>query len=439
MADTPDIPPDQDAADEAARAVYADGAHDVARESAAAEEELAGAYKRATSDVQALIRKQGDGATRAQVANDVERVLDGALLQRVRTIAGTIRTANKRGVAQAKRTFDVVYGEERTRAQIHLRPKALEEAADRIAGRTTVDGVGLAKRIKRHDAETVQAIAREVDDVFRSTKGALDAADKIAKIEGAVPVKLAKYQQEMVDAVRHLDGLTWSSEKARVSAVKKAVGKHARYIASLGEMQPDGSVRASAYSLRGSSKRFASDLAKARGADIDRVVAKNLEERALWRARVIARHETNLAYDAAYIEQTRDKPGTVGYRWVLSGRHPRADECDCFAAANYDDLGPGVYKPDNLPTKHPLCICTLAVVLDQKHFDRPEGGPRIPDEFRDNVSPGPEAWYRKNPDKAVAILGQRKHALMKQGVTVIDQHGTPLRFADIFGAAKAAE
>jgi hypothetical protein len=439
MADAPDLPPDQYAADEAARAVYADGAAEVASESAAAESELAKTYTKASSDVRALIRQQGDGATRATVANDVERVLDGALLSRTRVIAATVRTANVKGVERAKRTFDVVYGDQRTRAQIHLRPKALEEASARIAGRTTVDGVGLAKRIKRHDKDTVQAIAREVDDIFRGTKGALDAADKIAKIEGAVPVKLAAYQQEMVDAVKHLDSLTWSSEKARKSAVKQAVGKHLKYIESLGELQPDGTRRASAYSLRGSSKRFAQQLQTARGADIDRVVEKQLEERALWRARVIARHESNLAYDAAYIEQTKDKPGTIGYRWQTSNRHPRPDECDCYAAANYDGLGPGVYKPENLPSKHPLCICTLSVVLDAKVHDRPEGSPKVPDEFRDNVSPGPESWYRQNPGPAVAILGERRYGLMQQGVTVIDQHGTPLRFADIFGAAKAAE
>lgn len=439
MADNPPLPPDQDAADEAARAVHAEGVAEATRNSELAEAELANVYGKASSDVQELIRARGDTLTRRKAANDVERVLEGAVLERARVIAVSIRSANKGGVAAARRTFDVVFGEERVRSQVRASSKALVEGSERIAGRTTVDGVGLVKRIKRHDVDTVQAIAREVDDVFRAGKGALDAADKIARLPGAVPVKLAKYQQELVDAVRGLDGLTASEAKAARSELGKLARKHMRYVETLGEMQADGSVQASAYSLRGPSKRFIQQIQKATGADIDRVIAKNMEERALYRARVIARHETNQAFDAAYVEQNKNKPGHVGFRWSTVGRHPRPDECDVYAAANYDDLGPGVYKADNLPTKHPMCLCAITSVVDLAHFDRPEDSPRIPQDFVDTESPDVHAWYAANRQRAVEVLGHKRVALMDEGHTVYDEHGAPLPIWQILGVRRAAE
>lgn len=437
MADTPD---NQDEADAAARRVHAEGAAESEAASDAAEVELERVYKRASSDVQGLVRARGNGLTRRKVANDVERVLDANRFERAKTIAVSIRTSNKVGVKTARKTFTAVYGDEQTRAQVRASTKALQEGAERIAGRTTVDGVGLVKRIKRRDAETVQAIAREVDQVFRAGGGVLDAADRIAKIDGAVPVSLTQYEAELVEHVRKLDAVVGVAEKkAAKSALKKAVGRHLQAVKRLGELQPDGSMRASAYSLRGAGKRFSTAIQRARGQDIDVVIQKHLQERALYRARVIARHESNQAFESAYIEQTRTKPGFIGYRWTVGTHARRPDFCDCLAAANSHDLGPGVYPANDIPTKHPLCKCALCAILDQKHFSRPEGSPRVPDEFKDNVSPGPAAWYRANPTAASAILGPTRVTLMNQGVNVIDRQGVPLPVGELLGLGRAAE
>lgn len=436
MADTPD----NHDADEAARRVYAEHADDVQSHVTEADAKLGESYTKASSDVRELVAARGEGATPQKVANDVERVLDATLVKRLVTMRVSIEESAKKGVQAARKTFRAVYGQETLDVHVRAGVKALEEGARRIAGRTSVDGVALAKRVKRRDAEVVAQIKTEVDDTFRATRSILDSADKIASIDGAVEAKLPKYLQEMADAARKVDAATSAGDKTKAeSALKRVVARHKKYIESLGEIGPDGEIRASAYSLRGSSKRFAKDIIKARGQDVDNLIAKNLEERALYRARLIARHESNEALRTAYIESTKNKPGVVGFRWLLGSRHPRPDECDVYAAANTHNLGPGGYPADALPSRHPLCLCQQVAIVDQAHFSRPENSHRVPPEFRDNVSPGPDAWFKRNPDDAAAILGPTRHKLMQQGVTVTDANGKPLLLRDILGFAQAAE
>lgn len=431
MADTPDdLPPDQDAADEAARRVYAEHADELADHVADAEKAIDDAYKKISSDVRELVRVRGQGASARTVANDTQTVLEASLVTRLKTIRATIRTATKIGPAAARKTFRVVYGDQVIRTQVRATVGALEEAAERIAGRTTVDGVGLSKRLIRRDAEVVQTIKREVGQIFTAKEGILDAAERIAQVDVAeAPKRLPKYLQEMADAARGGDK----------KALQKAVKRHARYINSLGEMQPDGTVRPSQYSLRGSSKRFASQIQKATGEDIDKLIAKNLEERAAYRARVIARHEANEALRSSYIESTRNKPGVVCYAFTLSNRHPRADICDVHAGANAHGLGPGRYPADEIPKRHPMCLCAISAVTDLDHFKRPEGSPRVPDDFKDSKSPDAHSWLKANPDIGQRVAGPTRWSALQRGESILDAEQQFIPVRSLVGIREAAE
>lgn len=64
------------------------------------------------------------------------------------------------------------------------------------------------------------------------------------------------------------------------------------------------------------------------------------------------------------------RPGVSATKWNLSGSHKVPDDCNRFAAANPDRLGPGLYKPDNVPDKpHPQCLCFLTYqTMDPDQF-----------------------------------------------------------------------
>lgn len=73
----------------------------------------------------------------------------------------------------------------------------------------------------------------------------------------------------------------------------------------------------------------------------------------------LARTELNNAFHYAQTRDSAAKPWISGQKWHLSGSHPRPDECNVFAARNIG-MGPGVFKPDDVPNKpHPNCLCYI--------------------------------------------------------------------------------
>lgn len=89
----------------------------------------------------------------------------------------------------------------------------------------------------------------------------------------------------------------------------------------------------------------------------------------------LARTEINNAFHFSQIRYTREMPWVEGYKWHLSGSHPkgqRNDACPDMASRNHDGIGRGVYKKANVPGKpHPHCLCYLTnVTMDNKTFDK---------------------------------------------------------------------
>jgi hypothetical protein len=75
----------------------------------------------------------------------------------------------------------------------------------------------------------------------------------------------------------------------------------------------------------------------------------------------LARTEINNAFHRAQIDQRLDSPFTTGFKWHLSGSHPRPDACNDYAdSVHFKDGDPGVFKPSEVPGKpHPNCLCFL--------------------------------------------------------------------------------
>lgn len=83
----------------------------------------------------------------------------------------------------------------------------------------------------------------------------------------------------------------------------------------------------------------------------------------------LARTEINNAHHDTTKRLTEDQPWVLGYKWNLSSSHPKPDACNQYAEDDHDDLGPGVYKKGNAPSKpHPQCLCYLSIFQEDREL-----------------------------------------------------------------------
>lgn len=91
-------------------------------------------------------------------------------------------------------------------------------------------------------------------------------------------------------------------------------------------------------------------------------------------ARRLARTELNNAFHETATRLGEAHPWVSGQKWNLSGRHPKADDCDVLAnKAVTRGADRGVYPADAVPRKpHPQCLCFLTpvTVSEDEFFDR---------------------------------------------------------------------
>jgi hypothetical protein len=76
----------------------------------------------------------------------------------------------------------------------------------------------------------------------------------------------------------------------------------------------------------------------------------------------VTRTELNRAHGEAYMAGAEQAPGVVGFRFLLSPRHPKPDICDLLARQNLHGLGKGVY-PTREATPWPAHPNTLSFVV----------------------------------------------------------------------------
>lgn len=99
----------------------------------------------------------------------------------------------------------------------------------------------------------------------------------------------------------------------------------------------------------------------------------------------LARTEINNAFHTTQTRSYAKQPWIKGVKWHISGSHPRPDTCDQYAKDDHDDLGPGVFRPNNVPGKpHPQCLCHITAITIPR------------DEFLDNLVAGKYDSYAKD-------------------------------------------
>ena len=123
--------------------------------------------------------------------------------------------------------------------------------------------------------------------------------------------------------------------------------------------------------------------------EIDKALLRNLSQRELaniiasmikpdvrggvsYAAMRLARTEINNAFHATAIRSSVDMPWVQGYKWNLSGSHPRTDICNEMAEKDHAGMGPGVYKKRDVPGKpHPHCFCYVTTeLMDDSEWER---------------------------------------------------------------------
>lgn len=121
-------------------------------------------------------------------------------------------------------------------------------------------------------------------------------------------------------------------------------------------------------------------------ANVTRMIKPGTPGGVSFAARRLARTELNNAFHTTTIRAAADDPWTEGFKWNLSGSHPRPDPCDDLAEQDSYDLGVGVFPPKAVPGKpHPQCLCYLTVVQTDD------------DEFIDNLVAGKyNTWLDRN-------------------------------------------
>lgn len=88
-------------------------------------------------------------------------------------------------------------------------------------------------------------------------------------------------------------------------------------------------------------------------------------------ARRLARTEVSRAFNEGVRQAAAVNPFVSGVRWVLSGSHRDADQCDEHARNHSVGMGPGEYRVDEAPTMpaHAHCLCFWVPVTNPNSDD----------------------------------------------------------------------
>jgi hypothetical protein len=128
----------------------------------------------------------------------------------------------------------------------------------------------------------------------------------------------------------------------------------------------------------------------------------------VWKADRVFRTEINRAHGEAYMGSAESAPGFVGFKFLLSPRHPQPDICDMLAAQNLHGLGRGVYPTrEKTPwPAHPNTLSFIQVVFDDE----------VSDEDRAGKETELQALQRLGPEVRAGVLGVTKAGYFDAGL-----------------------
>jgi hypothetical protein len=389
---------------------------------AAAERELGGIdaiYAQVAADVQNDIRS----VTSRREIEAIARVrMNAALAEVLPVIQGGVTAAAVAGARTPLETFEAVFPNE-SAPRLPTAREAQRAAADVLRGRIRARDVPIARRLNQNHQAYISELGREVEQSLQAGETSWNTMERILEVrqrEGVV-ADMPRYIERLREAA-HIGGDKLQKEL-------RAAEEYARRL---------GSVDRANTSMRAGTEELIKRLRRANAEDIDTAVARWLEDKAQYQAKVIARHERNEAHRTAYQRSMRDKPWVKGFKFALSPSHPRPDICDLLANQNLHGLGPGGYPVGSVPsTPHPGCTCTQTAILDQDHFDRElaelDGTPPPPETWRVGGFSSASDWLGRQPEEMqLAVLGPtRLEAFRDDPARVLDADGSIRRVQDI--------
>lgn len=315
----------------------------------------------------------------------------------------------------------------------------------RIAGGTTVRGLPLSRQLHATAQRTAREATAAIQSNLRARAGMNELVTRMTEIirPGMRDNVPAQYVQRLLDEARRA---VLSGDR---EAFRRIVEPFRTRILSLSGVD-------NATTLRHASRRLADELTRAvREGSLDiltRATDRYMEERLVYRARVISRHETVQAYSDTYragVETTmrRAENATglspfVGWKFELSSAHPRIDECDAIADSNSGDgLPPGVYRENEQPD-HPVhvnCLCVLLAYTDRSYaarlIARDLGRPEPPRDWLGHSTPERNDWLRQqSAERQREIVGPTRARLLNEGTNVLDlRTGRPIPLSVLTG------
>lgn len=258
------------------------------------------------------------------------------------------------------------------------------------------DGLNLSRRVLKGYNENVKLIKREISDSINR----LNAWNKTAKTIQNTNLIKADIAGHMWELIRHgRRNLTDSPATSKL--YERAVRKSQREIERLAANGSPTKRLQKAYQNVIKATESGSKVA------LTNAINRAVKAKANYNAQRIARTETARAYGQGEFLAYQSDDLIMGYRSVLSSRHPRVDICDMFAEANFYGLGNGVYpKTDGPPYPyHPHCLCVLEPVYGETKrasFKRSAGKEYLeskPVKARQILGKGRSEAFKGSPDK----------------------------------------
>jgi hypothetical protein len=185
-----------------------------------------------------------------------------------------------------------------------------------------------------------------------------------AVLSGQQAAELVDQAVGFVRAFRAADGLVlsdrlWALDRGAREAVGRAIERAVVQGWSADKAAAEFIMRGQAVPPATAQAQGAADVVNVvRAADVLRDQAAGPLANTLR----VMRTEINRAHGEAYMAGAEATPGVVGFRFLLSPRHPKPDICDLLARQNLHGLGAGVY-PTRQATPWPAHPNTLSFVV----------------------------------------------------------------------------
>lgn len=334
-------------------------------------------------------------------------------------IAATIKRASTAAQAAMER-LDADTADELTQLYDAAAEQVREAIAQAAQGGRRVELHQLQGLLRRVEA-VLDALATRRTDVIEAAieqaaelgvepvTAAVDAAG-VAAGQAKPALQIKSEAVEFVHAFRDVDGLALSDRLWRVGrGAREAVTSHIEQAVVQGWGADQAAL---AFITQGQAVPPATGAAQ-RAADVERVMrgADLLQDPSaspLASALRVMRTEINRAHGEAYMAGAAALPGVVGFKFLLSPRHPRPDVCDLLARQNLHGLGEGVY-PDRKRCPwpaHPNTLSFVVAVMGHQVTEADQAG-------RETTL---QALDRLGPEIRAGVLGPTKADYFDRGL-----------------------